>query len=120
MNTTTTTTAGGNGNGAGAPEQERAPGSGTGRVRRQVRLRLTPTLATQLHALPHRARAEAVALTLNASLAGIDVARLLGYRQQLVNLGNLINQSLRVSRGQLVNLVALQQAMAVLKQLTQK
>jgi hypothetical protein len=85
-----------------------------------VRLRLTPTVAGQLHALNHKARAEVVALIVNAALAGIDVKQLLGARQELRNLGLLINQSLRVSRGTETNVVVLNQAVEVINNLTKK
>ena len=86
----------------------------------QVRLRLGQNAATQLRELPARVRSEVVTLTVNAALAGVPVVQLVGYRQQLVNLGNLINQSLRVSRGQSVNVEAVKQAAEVIQKLIQR
>jgi len=86
----------------------------------QVRLRLAPAAAEQLRPLPARVRAEVATLTLNAALAGVPVTDLVGYRQQLVNLGNLINQSLRVSRGQSFDVVAVERAAEVISKLIQR
>ena len=120
--TTTTATASGLGNREERPSKSALPPGGTtatlaARPRRQVRLRLTPAVAQELHALPHQARAEAVAMLVNAGLAGVSVVQLLGYRQELKNLGLLINQSLRLNRGQAVNVVALEKAMDIVNKL---
>jgi len=94
----------------------------TGRRARgqQVRLRLGQHAATQLRELPARVRSEVVTLTVNAALAGVPVAQLVGYRQQLVNLGNLINQSLRASRGRVADVVAVERAADVISKLIQR
>jgi NAD-dependent DNA ligase len=65
-------------------------------------------------------RSEVVTLTVNAALAGVPVAQLVGYRQQLVNLGNLINQSLRASRGRVADVVAVERAADVISKLIQR
>jgi hypothetical protein len=91
----------------------RAPGQ-------QVRLRLGQAAAEQLRELPARVRSEVATLAINAALAGVPVARLVGCRQELKNLGLLLNQSLRVSRGQSVNVEALAQAVGVVQKLSQR
>lgn len=93
--------------------RRRAPGQ-------QVRLRLGQAAAEQLRGLPARVRSEVATLAINAALAGVPVARLVGYRQELKNLGLLINQSLRVSRGQSCDVEALAQAVGVVLKLTQR
>ena len=87
-----------------------------------MRLRLEPAAAQKLRELPATVRAEVLTLLVNASLGkqGIEVASLAGYRQELKNLGLLINQSLRVSRGQTVNVVAVEQVVEVINRLTQR
>lgn len=86
----------------------------------QVRLRLAPATAEQLRPLPARVRAEVAAITLNAALAGVPVVQLVGYRQELKNLGLLLNQSLRVSCGQSCDVAAVAAVVAVIKNLIQR
>jgi hypothetical protein len=61
-------------------------------------------------------------LLVNATLGkqGIEVASLAGFRQELKNLGLLLNQSLRVSQGQVFNVEAVEKVVAVIQQLTQR
>lgn len=86
----------------------------------QVRLRLAQATAEQLRPLPARVRGEVVTMLVNAALAGVPVERLVGYRQELKNLGLLVNQSLRVSRGQSCDVVAVERAAAVISKLIQR
>ena len=120
----TTATAGGSGTGS-ASKSATGGDSNTGLqqtkgARRQVRLRLTPAVATQLAELPHTTRAEVVALLVNAGLNGIDATCLVGQRQELVNLGRLLNQSLRVIRGHAFDVASAYRAVAILNSLTEK
>ena len=85
-----------------------------------LRLRLAPAAAEPLRELPARVRAEVVALLVNAALAGVPVERLVGFRQELKNLGLLINQSLRVSCGQSVNVEAVERVAGVISKLIQR
>jgi hypothetical protein len=87
-----------------------------------MRLRIEPAAAQKLRELPATVRAEVLTLLVNASLGkqGIELASLIGYRQELKNLGLLLNQSLRVSHGQTVNVATLQQVVEVISQLTQR
>jgi len=87
-----------------------------------MRLRIEPSAVQKLRELPPTVRAEVLTLLVNATLGtqGVDVASLVGYRQELRNLGILINQSLRLSHGQTVNVATLQQAVELLNQLTQR
>jgi hypothetical protein len=86
----------------------------------QVRLRLTPATADQLNGLPARIRAEVATMALNCALAGIPVAEVVGYRRELKNLGLLLNQSLRISRGQSVNVEAVERVVDVIEKLTNR
>lgn len=86
----------------------------------QVRLRLSPTVALQLRDLPARARAEVIALVTNAALAKVPIVQLVGYRQELKNLGLLLNQSLRVSSGRSVNVEAVARVGEVISRLIQR
>ena len=88
--------------------------------RRQVRLRLGKATAEQLRQLPHAVRAEVVTLAVNAALAGVAVPELVGYRQELRNLGTLINQSLKFSRGVLTNPVAVEKVVQLINQLVKQ
>ena len=88
-----------------------------GATRKQVRLRLGQATAEQLRCLPHGVRAEVVTLVVNAALARVPVSQLVGYRQELKNLGLLLNQSLRSSRGKSVDVVALAKVVEVVNKL---
>jgi len=85
-----------------------------------LRLRLAPAAAEPLRELPMRVRAEVVALLVNAALAGVPLAQLVGYRQELKNLGLLLNQSLRVSRGVACDVEAVERAVEVISKLIQR
>ena len=87
-----------------------------------MRLRIEPAAAQKLRELPATVRAEVLTLLVNATLGkqGVQVESLIGYRQELKNLGILINQSLRLSHGQTVNVATLQQVVEVISQLTQR
>lgn len=67
-----------------------------------------------------RVRAEVVALLVNSALAGVPVGQLVGYRQELKNLGLLLNQSLRVSRGVACDAVVVAKAAEVIQKLIQR
>jgi hypothetical protein len=84
---------------------------------RQIRIRLPGEEAVRYLALPPRERSIAVAMILR-SVDGIDLKTLVVMRNELVNLGTLINQSLRVSQGKSVNEIALTDAVKLLKTLT--
>lgn len=86
----------------------------------QVRLRIAPAAAEQLQPLPARVRAEVVTLLINSALAHVPIERLAGFRQELKNLGLLLNQSLRVSRGQSCDVVAVKSAAEVINKLIQR
>jgi len=87
-----------------------------------IRLKIEPAAAQKLRELPATVRAEVLTLLVNATLGkqGIEVASLAGFRQELKNLGLLLNQSLRVSQGQVFNVEAVEKVVAVIQQLTQR
>ena len=82
----------------------------------QLRIRLPRAQATRWLVLPPSARAKAVALVL-ASAGTIDLAELVALRRPLVNLGTLLNQSLRNSLGHSVNEKALKECVSLLSRL---
>ena len=86
----------------------------------QIKLRLEPAAAQKLRQLPASVRAEVLALLINAALGqqAIEIASLAGYRQELKNLGLLLNQSLRLSCGQTFDVAAVEKTVAVIQQLT--
>ena len=84
----------------------------------QIRVRLPRKQAQRMMALPPSSRSKAVAMILNAC-GEIDLRELVTMRRELVNLGTLLNQSLKASRGQRVNENNLGQCVALLKKLTE-
>jgi len=75
-------------------------------------------MALELSQLPPRARGRAVSLLLQARMAGVEVSELLAVHKNLVTVGHLLNRSLRVSRGQVANVVAVERCVELLKGLT--
>ena len=73
----------------------------------QLRIRLSKGMASRLASLPPRSRSRAVAFLLASVQDGLDLAELLQARRELISLGVLINQSLRLSWGQTTDGVAL-------------
>lgn len=83
----------------------------------QIRVRLPQSQAQKWMTLPPTSRAKAVALVLNAA-GEINLAELVKYRRELVNLGTLLNQSLAASHGHRVDEATLGQCVSLLKKLT--
>ena len=73
----------------------------------QIRIRLTDQTARRLLTLSPRARCRAASLMISATMDNIDLDELLAMRRELVALGNLLNQSLRLSWGASVDESAL-------------
>lgn len=73
----------------------------------QIRIRLSRGAAARLLSLPPRARSRAVSFILSSFEEGLDLGELLQARRELVALGVLINQSLRLSWGKSTDAVAL-------------
>ena len=71
-------------------------------------------MASRFASLPPRSRSRAVSFLLASVQEGLDLAELLQARRELISLGVLINQSLRLSWGQSTDGVALR---ALLKHL---
>ena len=71
------------------------------------RPRLPNGLAAQLKALPPSVRGRTVAFIILAHIGGMEVNKLIEAAKELRRLGVLINQSLRVSGGQNVDMEAL-------------
>ena len=65
----------------------------------QLRIRLTDQTARRLLTLPPRARCRAASMMISATMDNIDLGELFAMRRELVALGNLLNQSLRLSWG---------------------
>jgi len=84
----------------------------------QLRIRLPAAAAGELTALPPRQRARVVSLVLNAQLAGVQAADLVQVHRNLVAVGHLLNRSLRVSRGLVANVVAVEECVELVKGLT--
>jgi hypothetical protein len=81
------------------------------------RARLPNALATQFMGLPPNLRARVVGFIVMAHVGGMDLQKLVAAIDQLRRLGVLLNQSLRVSRGVSVDVVALQEAAKKVNQL---
>jgi len=73
----------------------------------QMRVRVSPGVARKLSALSPRARCRAVSMMVGAAMANVDLGELLAMRKELTSLGNLLNQSLRVSWGKAADREAL-------------
>lgn len=80
----------------------------------QLRIRLSKGSAQRFLALPPRSRSRAVSFLLASVQDGLDLAELLQARRELISLGVVINQSLRLSWGKTTDGVALR---ALLKKL---
>lgn len=65
----------------------------------QLRVRLLPNTASRLKKLSPRLRAKVVSLLIESAIQNVDLDALLLARKDLVNLGTLLNQSLRTSWG---------------------
>lgn len=74
------------------------------------RARLTNDLAGQLMALAPGLRGRTVAFVVLAHVQGLDLQKLVEAASELRRLGVLLNQSLRVSHAQSVDVAALEQA----------
>ena len=83
----------------------------------QLRVRLPRSQAARWLALPPPVRAKAVALVM-ATAGNIDLAELAAMRRELINLGTLINQSLKLSHGSTINEAALNECVSLLSRLT--
>jgi hypothetical protein len=81
----------------------------------QLRIRLSPNATQRYAALPPVARMRVVSLILNAAAMKVDLNDLLSLRRPLVNTGNLLNQSLRLSKGPTANSEATSTVVAALK-----
>jgi hypothetical protein len=84
---------------------------------RQLRIRLPKSQAAMWLALPPSVRSKAVAMVLGA-VGNVNLAELASVRRELVNLGTLLNQSLRVSGGRSVDDDALKACVELLSRLT--
>ena len=84
---------------------------------RQIRIRLPAPLAKELEAFPPQVRGRILSLLWLEQKHGVDLNALLSMRQELVNLGNLFNQCLRLSHGQWVNTEILQKVIELLRRL---
>ena len=83
----------------------------------QLRVRLPRAQAALWLALPPVVRAKAVAMVMGAA-GNINLAELAATRRELVNLGQLLNQCLRVSGGRSVDDEALKACVELLARLT--
>jgi len=86
----------------------------------RLRIRINKEAGERLAALRPTLRGQVVALVIEAQTLGVDLAKLLAARRELVRLGTLLNQSLRASRGQLTNPAAVEQAAEIITDLTRK
>lgn len=82
----------------------------------QLRVRLPANHASQWLLLPPTVRSKAIAILLS-SANKIDLLELVNMRRELSNLGNLLNQSLSISRGQTVDEAALNSCIKLLSSL---
>ena len=86
----------------------------------RIRIRINREMGERLAGLRPVLRGQVVATVLEAHAAGVDLAELLAVRRELVRLGTLLNQSLRVSRGALPDAAAVQDAAQIITALTRK
>jgi hypothetical protein len=84
---------------------------------RQIRIRLPAPLAKELEAYPPQVRGRLLSLLWLERKEGLDLNALLSMRQELANLGNLLNQSLRISQGQWVHIESLQKVIELIRRL---
>lgn len=83
----------------------------------QLRIRLSKGSAQRFLSLPPRSRSRAVSFLVASACEGIDLPALLQARRELVSLGVLINQSLRLSWGQSADGVALRELLKKLQRI---
>ena len=86
----------------------------------RIRIRLQNDMGERLAGLRPVLRSQVVAMVLEAHGLGLDLGQLLAVRRELVRLGTLLNQSLRVSRGMLIDAAAVEQAAKIILELTRK
>jgi hypothetical protein len=84
----------------------------------QLRIRLTPEAMSRYKNVPPLARLRVVSFILNTHAEGIDLGELLAMRKVLVNLGNLLNQSLKTSWGKSTDAAAAIEVVRVWKGIT--
>ena len=84
----------------------------------QLRIRLTPEAQSRFKDIPPLARLRVVSFILNSHAEGIDLGKLLAMRKVLINLGNLLNQSLKTSWGKSTDAAATSEVVRVWKMLT--
>jgi len=84
----------------------------------QLRVRIPDDLASELAGLSPRARARVVALIMHGHLMGVKATDLLAVHRNLVLVGHLLNQSLRVSHGKIADEAAVVRCVDLLKGLT--
>ena len=84
---------------------------------KQLRIRTSEDVAERLLALSPRTRSRAVSLMVAANLERVDLTALMEMRRELVALGNLLNQSLRLSWGTAVDRDALREVVQKLGRL---
>jgi hypothetical protein len=81
----------------------------------QLRIRITPQAMVKYRDLPPLARQRVVSMILSAEAERVDLNELLAMRKVLVNLGTLLNQSLRTSWGQATDGTAAADLVGVLR-----
>jgi hypothetical protein len=84
----------------------------------QLRIRLTPEAMSKYKDIPPLARLRVISFLLNAHAKDINLGELLAMRRVLVNLGNLLNQSLKTSWGKSTDAAAASEVVMLLKGLT--
>jgi hypothetical protein len=82
---------------------------------KQLRIRLGNEAWQQFHALPPRARGQAVSLILGAWGLGVNLRELLAVRQDVARASNLMNQSLKTSWGKSADGVAASEMVRVFR-----
>jgi len=81
----------------------------------QLRIRLTPDALRRYRHIPPLARQRVVAFVLSSHANEIDLVELLAMRKVLINLGNLINQSLKTSWGKSTDAAAASEVVRLMK-----
>jgi hypothetical protein len=84
----------------------------------QLRIRLTPEAMRKYKDIPPLARLRVVSFVLQSHAEGIDLRELLAIRKVLINLGILLNQSLKTSWGKSTDGAAASDVVRVWKGLT--
>lgn len=83
----------------------------------QIRIRLSPEAMAKYQQIPPLARQRLVSLILMAAAERVDLGEVLAMRKVLVNLGTLLNQSLRTSWGLSADGAAASEVVRVLRRL---